>query len=94
MVINMEEVCEFICQKTGLSEELVDSILECELEFLELKEVVGEGPKDTVQDHVFIDTDELEAFITRKLSISEEIVSSVLGTEDEFLRAKGIIEEV
>lgn len=89
MVIDMKEVYAFICQETGLSEELVDSILECELEFLEMKGLVREGPEDTIQDHVFIDTDELEVFIARKLSISEEIVSTVLGTEDEFLRAKG-----
>lgn len=92
MEIDMLELRDFICKKTGLSEDIVDSILEMEMEFLESKGLVGERPENENFEIPFVDTDDLQAFIVGKLKLSKENVSTVLDLEDEFLASKGVIE--
>lgn len=94
-MIDMEEMTAFIAQQTGHTEGIVYSILECELEFLKSKGLAGDGPDDPslATEPVFVDTDELENFIVKRLVfLSGDVIVTVLQAEDDFMRANGIID--
>ncbi|WDH98703.1 hypothetical protein PUW24_07230 [Paenibacillus urinalis] len=95
MKLDMQELINFIMQETGHSEELVEVILDCELDFLRSKGLVMDGPPENESEHpepIIIDTDEMEAYIAEKLKVSKDIVGGVLGGEDAFMEAKGLVE--
>ncbi|WP_042198104.1 hypothetical protein [Paenibacillus camerounensis] len=96
MDIDMEDMTAYIVQKTGQTEGIIDSILECEMEFLESKGLVGSGPDDPslTKEPVFVDTDELEDFIVKKQGfLSRDVVAAVLEAVDEFMIATGNMDE-
>lgn len=94
LTVDGAELSTFIAQQTGHSGELIDSILDSELEFLDLKGLLTDSPEENdSEESIFIDTDELKAFIIEKLGLSVEVVTEVLEAEDEFLISKGIMEE-
>jgi tRNA-binding EMAP/Myf-like protein len=95
VVIEGEELIEYINQETKIEIEAVSEILDKEMEFLESKGLVLENKPDDAEERevVFIDEDELISYISGRTNLSKKVVKFVLDTEDEYLDSLGLREE-
>lgn len=90
--IDNEELCAYIVEKTGFKEEQVAKILECEMEYLESLGLLEDKEPEEPEDHdVFVDTDELERYISERLNETKETIAAVLDAENSFLLERGVL---
>jgi len=90
--IDDEELCSYIVEKTGFSKELVVKILECEMEYLDSLGLLDDKEHEEHEDHdVFVDTDELERYISERLNETIETIAAVLDAENSFLFERGVL---
>lgn len=92
IVIDDEELCAYVAEKTKVDAETVSAILEKEMDYLDDKGLLlPEKPQDDSTSGVFIDTDLLTKHIVNSLQVPWETVAAVLDAENSFLFDKGVL---
>ena len=95
LIIDEDELCEYIATKLGINADTVALVLDAEMEFLESKGMVvevdpsraSEAPTP-MNDAVEIDNEELLAYIISTTELSEKVVTQVLTLELEYIESQ------
>lgn len=97
LIIDEDELCEYIAAKLGINSDTVGLVLDGEMEFWESKGLVveenpsergGEVPTATAVA-TEIDNEELLAYIVSTKGLSEKLVTQVLTLELEYIESQG-----
>lgn len=90
IVIDQEQICEYVASKLGIDVDIATDVLDCEMNFFEENGYTDESKPTGTETPVETDFADVIEYIVAETGVKRELISNILEAEMEYLEKQGV----